>query len=135
MDNILEKLSEEKKENYIEYLNLMSSSCNNTSKKLIPFFAVNRKRILDVGCESGILVKNIREIDKKSYILGIDLNINAVRECKKQKIENTEFLKITTFNTYPEEYLKYLSTKIEITKDIEKLLKENIVFIVAKKGE
>ena len=109
MDNILEKLSEEKKENYIEYLNLMSSSCNNTSKKLIPFFAVNRKRILDVGCGSGILVKNIREIDKKSYILGIDLNINAVRECKKQKIENTEFLKIS---------LEELKTKVE-NKEIE----------------
>ena len=95
MDNILEKLTSEREDNYKKYLRIMSSSFYKSSKKMIPFFATNRKRILDVGCGSGILVENIRQADKSCYILGIDLNENAINECNKKDIENAFFEKIS----------------------------------------
>lgn len=95
MENILETLANKEKDNYEKYLKIMSESISHSSKGLIPFFAANRKNILDVGSGSGILVEEIRKIDKNAKITGIDLNEFAIDTCNKKNIENTTFLKLS----------------------------------------
>ena len=86
--NILEQLSNNNKENYKSYLDIMSDSINRSSKGLIPLYAKKCKRILDVGCGSGILIQTISNLNPSAYIHGIDLNSNALDICNKKFSSN-----------------------------------------------
>lgn len=64
--------------NYDQYMERMTNSAEKTTKGLIPEFAIGR--VLDVGCGSGVLLKQIPNAK------GIDLNPDAIDFCKKQNL-------------------------------------------------
>ena len=72
-----------KSSNHEQYLNRMDSSYMHTSKKLIPLYLYGNK-IIDVGCGSGILIRQILQIDPTIDIMGIDVNEKSVDFCTNQ---------------------------------------------------
>ena len=89
--NTLERLVEENKENYTNYLNRMSQSCATSSKHLIPFYTIGCKHILDVGCADGTLMKAIKKVNPEARVVGIDLNQNAVDLARAAGLEAYKF--------------------------------------------
>lgn len=85
--NKLEKLAKDNNENYKQYLNRMTLSYNVSSKKYLPLL-VNGNKILDVGCGSGILLKELSNYGFN--VKGIDINNNAIEVCQKEgyNVEN-----------------------------------------------
>ena len=86
-ENRLEELTGANKSNYEQYLQRMTQSISQSSKGLIPFFAARCKRILDVGCGSGILINAIRAVNPEAKIVGIDINQTAVDTCIEQGLD------------------------------------------------
>lgn len=87
MENKLEQLTGANKGNYDLYLKRMTQSISQSSKGLIPFFAAQCKRILDVGCGSGILMQAIQAVNPDAKIVGIDINQSAVDTCVEQGLD------------------------------------------------
>lgn len=87
MENKLEQLTEENWGNYNLYLKRMTQSISQSSKGLIPFFAAQYKKILDVGCGSGILMQAIKAVNPDAKIVGIDINQSAVDTCVEQGLD------------------------------------------------
>ena len=97
--NTLERLANENKENYANYLNRMGQSCATSSKHMIPFYTIGHKTILDVGCADGTLMKAIKKVNPEARVVGIDLNQNAVDlaraaglEAYKLSLEDVAFI-------------------------------------------
>ena len=86
-ENKLEQLTGANKPNYDLYLQRMTQSISQSSKGLIPFFAAQCKRILDVGCGSGILMNAIQAVNPDAKIVGIDINQAAVDTCVEQGLD------------------------------------------------
>jgi len=86
-ENKLEQLTGANKPNYELYLQRMTQSISQSSKGLIPFFAAQCKRILDVGCGSGILMNAIQAVNPEAKIVGIDINQAAVDTCLEQNLD------------------------------------------------
>lgn len=72
-----------KTSNHSQYLTRMNESYNCSSKKLIPLYLCGEK-ILDVGCGSGILMKQILKLNPTLDIMGIDINDQSVQYCLDQ---------------------------------------------------
>jgi SAM-dependent methyltransferase len=87
MENKLEQLTGANKRNYDLYLQRMTQSIFQSSKGLIPFFAAQCKKILDVGCGSGILMQAIKAVNPDAKIVGIDINQSAVDTCIEQGLD------------------------------------------------
>jgi SAM-dependent methyltransferase len=87
MENKLEQLTGANKRNYDLYLQRMTQSIFQSSKGLIPFFAAQCKKILDVGCGSGILMQAIKAVNPDAKIVGIDINQSAVDTCVEQGLD------------------------------------------------
>lgn len=87
MENKLEQLTGANKRNYDLYLQRMTQSISQSSKGLIPFFAAQCKKILDVGCGSGILMQAIKAVNPDAKIVGIDINQSAVDTCVEQGLD------------------------------------------------
>ena len=87
MENKLEQLTGANKRNYDLYLQRMTQSISQSSKGLIPFFAAQCKKILDVGCGSGILMQAIQAVNPDAKIVGIDINQSAVDTCVEQGLD------------------------------------------------
>ena len=87
MENKLEELTKENRGNYDLYLKRMTQSISQSSKGLIPFFAAQCKKILDVGCGSGILMQAIKAVNPDAKIVGIDINQSAVDTCVEQGLD------------------------------------------------
>lgn len=86
-ENKLEQLTGANKPNYDLYLQRMTQSISQSSKGLIPFFASQCKKILDVGCGSGILMNAIQAVNPDANIVGIDINQSAVDTCIEQGLD------------------------------------------------
>lgn len=86
-ENKLEQLTGANKSNYDLYLQRMTQSISQSSKGLIPFFTSKCKRILDVGCGSGILMNAIQAVNPEASIVGIDINQSAVDTCIEQGLD------------------------------------------------
>ena len=84
-ENQLESLA--KNANYMEYLGRMTSSIAQSSKGIITFFAATSKKILDVGCGSGILMRTIQAVNPAAEVIGIDINQYAVDTCIEQGLD------------------------------------------------
>ena len=87
MGNKLEQLTGANRRNYDLYLQRMTQSISQSSKGLIPFFAAQCKKILDVGCGSGILMQAILAVNPEAKIVGIDINQSAVDTCIEQGLD------------------------------------------------
>lgn len=87
MENKLEQLTGANRRNYDLYLQRMTQSISQSSKGLIPFFAAQCKKILDVGCGSGILMQAIQAVNPDAKIVGIDINQSAVDTCVEQGLD------------------------------------------------
>jgi SAM-dependent methyltransferase len=87
MENKLEQLTGANKRNYDLYLQRMTQSIFQSSKGLIPFFAAQCKKILDVGCGSGILMQAIKAVNPDAKIVGIDISQSAVDTCIEQGLD------------------------------------------------
>ena len=87
MGNKLEQLTGANRRNYDLYLQRMTQSISQSSKGLIPFFAAQCKKILDVGCGSGILMQAIQAVNPEAKIVGIDINQSAVDTCIEQGLD------------------------------------------------
>ena len=85
--NKLEQLTGANKRNYDLYLQRMTQFISQSSKGLIPFFAAQCKKILDVGCGSGILMNAIQAVNPDAMIVGIDINQSAVDTCVEQGLD------------------------------------------------
>ena len=83
-NNKLEQLAGANRTNYEQYLQRMTQSISQSSKGFIPFFASTCKKILDVGCGSGILMNAIKAVNPEATIVGIDINQSAVDTCLEQ---------------------------------------------------
>ena len=100
-----EKLSLENLENYELYLKRMTESMKYSTKGLIPIFAAGSKKVLDVGCGSGVLLNALLEygID---HVVGIDINGETVK-----KIENLNNNKI---EVYKADIKEFIDKKVEV---------------------
>ena len=78
MTNQLEELTAKNRDNYELYLKRMSDSMKKSTKGLIPYFCMGRKKILDVGCADGAMMYALKQADPECTVTGIDLNKNAV---------------------------------------------------------
>lgn len=76
--NKLEKVNQNS--NYNTYLSRMENSYFKSSKSLLPLFC-RGKKVLDVGCASGTLLKPL--VESGFDAVGIDLNKSAIDICKK----------------------------------------------------
>jgi len=81
--NELERLSKNNKENYLRYLKRMTDSMKYSTKGLIPLLVAHSKRILDVGCGSGVMLKALENENQNAILTGIDLNIDAINIVKE----------------------------------------------------
>jgi SAM-dependent methyltransferase len=54
-------------------------------------YMTNDKRILDVGCSSGVFLSEIYKITKSKYLSGIDIDNSAIIEAKKHLSDVAEF--------------------------------------------
>ena len=86
-NNKLEQLTGANRTNYEQYLQRMTQSISQSSKGLIPFFTSTCKKILDVGCGSGILMNAIKAVNPEATIVGIDINQSAVDTCIEQGLD------------------------------------------------
>lgn len=83
--NEMTKLAQENSSNYLQYLERMTRSIALSTKGLIPFFASDRKRILDVGCGSGIVMDAVLAVNPECKVTGIDLNEEDVRLANERR--------------------------------------------------
>lgn len=63
--------------NYRRYLKIMTDSCSVSSKGIIPRL-IKGRRVLDVGCGSGVLLECLQDCEAE----GIDLNRHSVEVCR-----------------------------------------------------
>lgn len=78
--NQLEKLSNSNRENYQRYLKRMTESVRNSTKGFLPIMARQGRKILDVGCGSGVLLFAMAEENPTAELTGLDLNAEAIRK-------------------------------------------------------
>lgn len=83
MNNKLEELSKNNKDNYQLYLQRMSDSVKHSTKGFIPMLASEANNILDVGCGSGVLMSALEYERPKAKITGLDLNIEAITKLRE----------------------------------------------------
>ncbi len=102
MENILEKLSHNNKDNYEQYLKRMSNSMQHSTKGLIPIWAAEGSNILDVGCGSGVIMSEIEKINPKAKITGLDLNFDAIIKLQQNhnnwNLIHEDFMKLNCGN-------------------------------------
>ena len=79
--NKLEEIAQNS--NYDTYLQRMTNSFQSSSKKFLPLLCKGGK-VLDVGCGSGVLLKEFTQMGFD--VKGIDLNQNAIDVCKKENL-------------------------------------------------
>ena len=65
---------------------------NNVNNKLLEFYNFENK-ILDIGCGTGLIDREIKKINKKSYIVGVDISEEAIKIAKKY-IDETYLLNL-----------------------------------------
>ena len=80
--NRLEELSRQNRENYERYLKRMTESIRNSTKGFLPIMARQGKRILDVGCGSGVLLYAIAAENPEAELTGLDLNEEAINSLR-----------------------------------------------------
>ena len=80
--NRLEELSKQNRENYERYLKRMTESIRNSTKGFLPIMARQGKRILDVGCGSGVLLYAIAAENSEAELTGLDLNEEAINSLR-----------------------------------------------------
>ena len=126
--NALEKISKNNMDNYNVYLQRMTNSFNTSSKQLIPTL-VSGTKVLDVGCGSGILLEELKKYGIDAD--GIDLNSNAVKECKSKNLNavNINLKDVTKkydtviFSSVLHEFSSYADVNRFGTEPIEEALK------------
>lgn len=69
--------------NHQQYLDRMTTSFSVSSKRLIPLY-ITGKKVLDVGCGSGVLMKELLSYRPNIDIMGIDINKKTVEYCIAQ---------------------------------------------------
>ena len=80
--NRLEELSKQNRENYERYLKRMTESIRNSTKGFLPIMARKGKRILDVGCGSGVLLYALSAENPEAELTGLDLNAEAIKSLR-----------------------------------------------------
>lgn len=97
--NRLEELSRQNRENYERYLKRMTESIRNSTKGFLPIMARQGKRILDVGCGSGVLLYAIAAENPEAELTGLDLNEEAINSLRASgapfDLIHGDFLKLT----------------------------------------
>ena len=142
-NNKLEQLTGANKLNYEQYLERMTQSISQSSKGLIPFFTSGCKKILDVGCGSGILMNAIQFVNPEAKIVGIDINQAAVDTCLEQGLDvrNAKLSDIVStgekfdcviFSSVLHEFSSYDETNPFTSVSIDEAIKE--ASMVTEKG-
>lgn len=89
--------------------------------------------VLDMGCGSGILAKSA--IQKADFIIGLDINKDAIKYCKKNiKNKNILFLKSNLFEIFSDNFFFYdeIDNKINIFSKKKVKYKEEKQTLVKK---
>ena len=81
--NQLEELSKQNRENYQRYLKRMTESIRHSTKGFLPLLCKEGKRILDVGCGSGVLLFAVEQENPTARLTGLDLNAEAIAQLSK----------------------------------------------------
>lgn len=103
----------------------------------------NNYRVLDIGCSTGILVKEILNLSGAN-VFGIDNSETAIKQCKKNGLENIHMMSgcNTTFddNTFDlviaSDCLEHIEDDRKALKEWKRILKPNgklIIFVPAWK--
>ena len=95
-------------------------------------------KILDIGCSSGILLKELTRIGfKLNNLYGIDISENAIRNCRRSGFENTFVMDAQNMSLYLNFDIIIASDCLEHIEDDEKalcnwnnLLNSNGIFII-----
>jgi len=111
---------------------------NDRIKKTFELIGANKKNILDIGCNEGILAKNMAEIGHR--VVGIDISQRAINEAKKFESSNLKFIcgNVLTYD-FPQKFdiitlmetLEHLPNPTEYIKKIYDLLDDNGYFILS----
>jgi len=94
------------------------------------------KKILDVGCGIGYLLKHIRKKNKKCYIVGIDFNINinklSIPDCEFRVEDVTKLsFKDDSFDiVYALDALEHINDIASAINQIKRVLKPNGKLII-----
>lgn len=82
-----------------------------------------KSRILDIGCSSGELIK---ELKKKGYkkVTGIDISEQAIKECQRKKIRNIYLMNAEKITLKKRFDIIIASDVLEHIKNDEKAIKE-----------
>ncbi len=86
------------------------------------------KKILDFGCGKGIISNYLTKKNKNSYIYGIDISKENIKECKKNKISENQYFKINVGNKthFKDDYFDevHCYEVLEHVKNVKKTLSE-----------
>ena len=96
----------------------------------------DKKKIMDLGCGSGLLLQEIRKINGKCKLVGVDFNINL----KNLKVENCELkeddatklsFKDNSFDiVFALDSLEHIKNVDDAIKQLRRVLKPNGTFII-----
>jgi ubiquinone/menaquinone biosynthesis C-methylase UbiE len=126
----LELFEKKSKENYKHWLISFVDDALEKSE-------LKKGKILDIGCGSGLLVKEFAYRSKKFYVMGIDTSLHALRLAKKncQKLKNSFFKKTSVYHLPFSNYTFDLVTckdTLHHFNDLKSAIKE--MYRVTKKG-
>ena len=138
----IEQLVKQDKTNYVKYLNRMNNSYRYSSKRFIPLL-ISGKRVLDVGCGSGILTEDLQNLGFN--VDGIDINSRAIEICKSRGVKayNLSLYEVTQkydtiifssvlheFSSYAEENAYTIDPIIEALAQANNILNYNGQIII-----
>ncbi len=106
------------------------------AKQLLQKYAFDAKKILDIGCGTGALIKELQAEDKEIY--GVDMSETALNFCKKQGVKNLFQAQATNLPFEDKSFsaillldvLEHIENEDKVMTEIKRVLKPGGVVII-----
>ncbi len=111
---------------------------NHWNQKIMEMVPEKQQRVLEIGCGTGILTKDLSE--KHGLIFGLDVSFEMLKKMKKKEnvflvvgeAEKLPFKEKIFDSTFSRGCLHHLSKPLEGTKEISRTLKKDGVFVLSE---